>query len=150
MTKKSYADKEALVYEWYDIQMAYWHKYMGDMYNHPDHWEDAFHSPNTDNWWDLFDVADVMKRKYPDEWRHYGYLSSDLDELERRLKNSKDVIKPKVTNYNHAMFRFWMAFKDFLNDVAGTPTRQYTDAERRRAHEAANPTPFETLFERKQ
>lgn len=146
-TKKSYAEKTAVVYDWYQIQMDYWHKYMGDMYNHPDHWEDAFHSPSTEDWWDLFDVADVLKRQHPNEWRHYGYLSADLDELQRRLMFNKSIVVRNKKDHNHPMFRFWMAFKDFLNDVAGTPTHHYTEAERRAAREQANPSPFETLFD---
>ena len=148
MTKKSFTEKEALVFDWYQIHMDYWHKYCGDLHNRKDHWEDAFHSPNTQEWWDLFDVADVMKRKYPDEWRYQSRLSGDLDELQRRLMNDKPVIKRGVQSYNTPIFRFWMAFKDFLNDVAGTPTKQYTDRDKREAYELENPTPFEQLFER--
>ena len=145
---RPYEDKIRTVAEWHCQHMRYWDLYLGDLYNRIDHWDECFHHKSIQDWWDFYDVAEVLCRQYPDQFHRYPGLATNIKTIEERLKFSKPVVKATVKDYNHAPFSAWMKFKDFLNDIAGTPTRQYTDQERKQAQKLLEPqTQFETLFE---
>jgi len=148
MAKRTYAEKFEIMELVLELTMIHWERTLGIYDNDAEAWDDVFHSRTTSDWWDLVDVAKIEIQKYPEYIGKYKYLSSDLDEVERRLMLGKPVVKPKkdAKNYNFPTYRFWMAFKDLMNDRRGTPTYQYTEQERKLAWERANPTPFETMF----
>lgn len=149
MARTSYKEKEQIVNAVLAVTMFHWERTLGIFDDDSEAWDDVFHSRTIEDWWDITEYAKIEVQKYPEYMGKYKYLTSDLEQVEKRLMLGKPVVKPKkdAKNYNFTTFRFWMAFKDLLNDARGTPTKQYTDKERELAYELANPTAFEAHFE---
>jgi hypothetical protein len=121
---RTYAEKYHNLGLWVEITAYHWQRLKGQLHNDPEFWADTFYAFELQDWWDLLDVAPVLKLQYPELYIKYSRLDQDLAQIQRRLMLGKPVIKPMAKNHNLAPFRAWMAFKDLINDVRGTPTVQ--------------------------
>lgn len=144
MTRK-FEDKLANTLDWLEITNYHWNRLKGQLYNDTQAWDDTFHAKQDSDWWDIHDCIKVLMQMYPDEARAYPHLTEDFKEVEKRLLFGKPVIKPQRKSYNFTPFRAWMASKDFLNTINGSPTVDYTIVTP--DPEDDKPTQFQTLFE---
>lgn len=144
MATKNYQQKEKNVNDWVDIINYYWHKLESNLYNDKEFWDNTMHSMDTQDWWDFYEVYDIVRQQYPEEFHRFPKMSTDMNWVYKQLMLGKPVIKPMAKNYNTTGFRSWMVMKDVINNVRGTPTVDYKN----------NPpkpdepeTPFERLFD---
>ena len=143
MAKRSYDEKLTNIIDWVEITNHHWHRLKGEMFNDEQFWEDTLHAMTAEDWWDWCDIAPALKIQYEQEWRRYPKLDVSTQEVLRDLMLSKAVTKKSRKGKNFQAFRLLMNIKDFVNDIMGLPTVEYTAKDR---VPVAEPTPKETLF----
>lgn len=141
---RTYTDKLTNIVTWAEIVDYYWHLYQGDMYNHEDMWDHTLHAMTNDDWWDWVDIEPALKIQYQEHYRRYPKLTEDTKDIARKLQLGKPVTRPNAKQKNFTAFRTLMAIHDLVNDIAGTPTQQYTKKHREPTPET---TPFERMFD---
>ena len=139
MAKRTYEQKLTNISDWVEITNHHWHRLKGEMFNDPEMWDQTLHAMTNDDWWDWVDIAPALKIQYEYEWRRYPKLDTSTEEVKRDLMLGKAVTKKSRKGKNFQAFRLLMNIKDFLNDVNGTPTRQYTDRDRQQVEEVERP-----------
>lgn len=144
MKKRSYQEKFQNIKSWAEIVDYYWHLYEGDMYNHEDMWEHTLHSMINDDWWDWVDCEPAIKIEYEEHFRKYPRLGTDTQDIKRRLMLGKAITKKNGKSKNFTAFRCLMAIHDLMNDIQGTPTKQYVKQEQ---PVTESESPFERMFE---
>jgi hypothetical protein len=97
-----------------------------------------------EDWWDWVEIAPALKIQYETEWRRWYRIDEGTKDIEKRLAFGKPLYRKDQKNANVAIFRAWMNIKDFVNDITGQPTKEYTAKDR---EPIAVPTPKETLFD---
>lgn len=130
MARQTYKDKLTTIITWTEIVNYHWDRLKGEMYNDEEFWDDTIHAMHSDDWWAWVDIAPALKIQYEAEWRRYPKLDISTEEVKRDLMLGKAVTKKSRKGKNFQAFRLLMNIKDFLNDVAGEPTRQFTDKDR--------------------
>jgi hypothetical protein len=143
MAKRTYDQKLQNICDWVEITNHHWHRLKGEMFNDEQFWDDTLHAMHSDDWWDWVDIAPALKIQYEQEWRRYPKLDVSTDEVQRDLMLGKAITKKSRKGKNFQAFRLLMNIKDFINDIAGTPTHQYTDRDRQPEPEL---TGFERMF----
>ena len=129
----------------------HWERILGEYNNDEQFWKTVFHSMNKDDWWSIVEVAKAIQLAYPEEIRRFPKFSYNLEVVEKRLHQAKEVIKPyNRQGYNIPATGLFMSVRDTLNEVNGTPTRRWSDKEKAKILTDRKVTPFETLFERTQ
>ena len=107
-------------------------------------WEDIIHSRTLQDWWDVIDTAEIVTKQYPEYMGPYSRLKIDIEEVKKRLMFGKQVTRTKQhasRHYNTPAWRLLMAYKDFLNDIEGTPTPEAVESK-----PEEDTTQFERLF----
>lgn len=145
MARKTYDEKLRNINLWVEITNHYWHKLRGDMYNDTEFWDHTLHSMSADDWWDWVDIAPALKIQFEDCWRRYPKLEDSTNQVRKTLMLSKPVTRAKGKGLNFEAFRLLMNIKDFINDINGTPTKQYNT--RSTADEQEVIRPVDRLFE---
>jgi hypothetical protein len=141
---KTYQDKLTNINLWVEITNHHWQRLRGEMFNDEEFWDDTLHAMTSDDWWDWVDIAPSLKIQYEQEWRRYPKIDISTDEVKKTLMLSKPVTKKSRKGKNFNAFRLLMNIKDFLNDVNGTPTKQFPKT----PQPAIEPeTSFERLFD---
>jgi hypothetical protein len=143
MAKRTYDDKLKNILDWVEITNYHWHQLKGEMFNDEQFWDDTLHAMINDDWWDWVDIAPALKIQYETEWRRYPKLDVSTQEVHKDLMLGKAVTKKSRKGKNFQAFRLLMNIKDFINDITGQPTHQYTAKDREPVPEL---TPKETLF----
>jgi hypothetical protein len=143
MAKRTYDDKLKNILDWVEITNYHWHQLKGEMFNDEQFWDDTLHAMIADDWWDWVDIAPALKIQYETEWRRYPKLDDSTEAVHKDLMLSKAVTKKSRKGKNFQAFRLLMNIKDFVNDITGSPTTQYTAKDREPVPE---PTPKELLF----
>ena len=143
MAKRTYDDKLKNILDWVEITNYHWHQLKGEMFNDEQFWDDTLHAMINDDWWDWVDIAPALKIQYETEWRRYPKLDISTQEVHKDLMLGKAVTKKSRKGKNFQAFRLLMNIKDFVNDITGQPTHQYTAKDREPQPE---PTPKELLF----
>jgi hypothetical protein len=143
MARPTYQDKFLIVNTWVEIVNHHWHLLKGEMFNDEQFWEDTLHSMSNDDWWAWCDIAPSLKIQYEKEWRRYPKLDESTNAVLKDLMLSKPVTKKSRKGKNFQAFRLLMNIKDFVNDINGTPTVEYTAKDRKPQPEL---TPKERLF----
>lgn len=124
--KRTYDQKLENIIAWIDIVDHYWHKYQGDMRNHEDMWENTLHSMTDQDWWDWVDIEPSLKIQYEQHYNRYSKLSDDTKDIYKKLALGQPINRKNAKGKNFTAFRALMAMHDFINDIRGTPTVQYT------------------------
>jgi hypothetical protein len=143
MAKRTYDDKLKNILDWVEITNYHWHQLKGEMFNDEQFWDDTLHAMINDDWWDWVDIAPALKIQYETEWRRYPKLDVSTEAVHKDLMLGKAVTKKSRKGKNFQAFRLLMNIKDFVNDITGQPTHQYTAKDREPQPE---PTPKELLF----
>lgn len=146
MAKRTYFQKLANVVAYVEITNYHWDRLLGEMYNDKEMWEHLFERSN-DDWWDWVDIEPVLRVQYPDSFRRFPKIDAGTEHIKTCLMKGKPLYKKDIKNANFQTFRAWMNIKDVVNDIMGTPNKEYTNKDRQEAHDKANPTPFERMFE---
>lgn len=145
--KRTYQQKLANINAFVEITNYHWNRLLGWLEDDEEFWEHIFGTMTTDDWWDWVDIEPALKAQYPDEFRRYPKVHLGTEHLKKCLMFGKPIYLKDVKGANFESFRAWMNIKDVMNEINGTPTRIYTEKDRQKAQEQANPTPFERLFE---
>jgi hypothetical protein len=143
MATRTYDEKLKNICDWVEITNHHWHRLKGEMFNDEQFWDDTLHSMTNDDWWDWCDIAPALKIQYAKEWRSLPKLDISTEEVKRDLMLGKAPTKRSRKGKNFQAFRLLMNIKDFINEIAGTPTKEYTAKDR---EPQPQPTPKETLF----
>jgi len=143
MAKQTYQDKLTTINAWVEITNYHWLRLKGEMFNDEEFWDHTIHAMTNDDWWAWCDIAPSLAIQYEQEWRRYPKLHDSTQAVLKDLMLGKPVTKKSRKGKNFQAFRLLMNIKDFLNDINGTPTRQFTDRDRQPEPE---PTPKERLF----
>lgn len=150
MTRK-FETKFQNVCDWCKIVDLHWERLLGEYNNDKDFWNDTFHSMNSDDWWDIIDVAKALQIQEPDELRRFPKFSYNIEVIEKRLHKCDPVIKKwNRQGYNVAATGLFMSVRDVLNELAGKPTKRWTDKDRQKLADDAKAHQFLTLFVREQ
>jgi len=145
MARRTYQQKWDNVLAWNEITTYHWERLKGKFFDDLEAWDQTFHQRTDQDWWDWVDVMKVLELQYPELVQRYPGLLRDTKDIEKRLMNGKPVLKPNQKNYNHPVFASWMKGKDLLNDILGTPTKEFPKDPP--PPEDDNPTPFGRLFD---
>jgi hypothetical protein len=143
MAKVTYDQKLKRINDWVEITNYHWDRLKGELYNDEEFWEHIFGSMTADDWWFWVDIAPAVKIQYETEWRRWYKLDESTEDIKKKLMLGKPLYRKDQKNANIPVFRAWMNIKDFINDINGTPTKQYTVEDRKPQQE---PTPKERLF----
>ena len=143
MATRTYDQKLKNILDWVEITNHHWHQLKGEMFNDEQFWDDTLHAMTNDDWWDWCDIAPALKIQYEQEWRRYSKLDESTKEVQKDLMLGKPVTKKSRKGKNFQAFRLLMNIKDFVNDITGSPTKEYTAKDREPQPE---PTPKELLF----
>jgi len=144
MAQRNYKDKEHNVHAWVDIINHYWHKLQANLYNDKEFWDNTMHSMESPDWWDMYEVYEILRQQYPEEFYRFPKMNTDMAWVYKQLMLGKAIIKPMAQHYNTTGFRAWMVLKDVINNIKGTPTVDYKN----NPPKAEEPeTQFEKLFE---
>ena len=143
MAKRTYDQKLQNIIDYVEITNYHWDRLKGELYNDEEFWEHIFGSMTNQDWWDWVEVAPALKIQYEAEWRRWYKIDEGTKDIEKRLAFGKPLYRKDQKNANKAVFRAWMNIKDFINDITGKPTKEYTDKDRLPQPE---PTPKELLF----
>lgn len=141
---RTYEEKLANIEAWAAIVDHYWHLYKGDMFNHEDMWDHTLHAMTADDWWDWCDIEPAVKIQWEQHYRRYPKLADDTKDIYRRLQLGKPITRPNAKQKNFTAFRALMSIHDLINDIRGTPTKQYTVKDREPEPELS---PFERMFD---
>lgn len=137
-----------IVYLWMDMVDLHWERVLGEYNNDTDFWNGVFHSMNSDDWWSIVEVSKAIQLAYPDELRRFPKFSYNLEVVEKRLHQAQPVIKPfNRQGYNIAATGLFMAVRDTLNEINGSPTKRWNDKEKAKILAERKTTPFNNLFE---
>ena len=146
MTKRTYQDKLANINNWVTIVNHFWELHQGELYNDSNFWDYSLHSMEAQDWWDWLEIEPALKAQYPDAFNRYPKIWDAHNDIERKLMLGKPMVKQGVKNYNFAAFRALMNIKDVVNEINGTPTKNYNKTSAKK-NSPAPTTPFERLFE---
>lgn len=157
---RKYDEKFQTVNDWVECINEYWIIYEGTLNNHKPFWDDVLHSMSDQDWSDVNDVADVLSRQYPEDFRKFGKFYDNLNELNRRCQLGKKVIKQyDRQHYNRPPFQVIMSVKDKINEINGRcisnstkpkeppPIEPQTAYAKRQARREANAAIQERLFD---
>lgn len=142
--KRNYQEKFDNITAWVEITNYHWHRLQGEMFNDEEFWDHTLHAMTEQDWWDWCDIAPALKIQYEEHWRRYPKLDVSTDDVYKNLMRGKPVTKKSRKGKNFDAFRLLMNIKDFVNDINGTPTRQYP--KRVETKDAEPETGFERLF----
>lgn len=143
--KKSYDEKLQNINDWVEIVNYHWMRLEGVLNNDEEFWNDTLHSMTSNDWWDWLDIAPSLEIQYEHIWSKYNrnnQFKNDMTVIKNRVYNSKPAVKKFNKNYNFSAFRLLMNIKDFLNEVNGNPTVDFSKIEK-----SEEQTQFEKLFE---
>lgn len=146
MAKRLYEHKLSNINAWVEITNHHWHRLRGEMFNDEEFWDHTLHAMTNDDWWDWVDIAPSLKIQYEQDWRRYPKLDTSTEDIKKTLMLGKTVTKKNRKGKNFDAFRLLMNIKDFVNDINGTPTKQYPKKSDTDTKEP-QPTPFESLFD---
>lgn len=144
MAKRNYQDKLNNINTWVEIVNYHWHRLESNLFNDEEFWNDTLHAMQDQDWWDWVEIAPALKIQHSDVWRKYPKLAEGTKEVERLLMLGKPVTKKDRKGKNFEAFRLLMNIKDFINDVNGTPTKQFVKEPEPKQEQ---PTAFERLFD---
>lgn len=140
----NYQRKFANIEAWAEIVDYHWHRLRGEMFNDAEFWDHTLHAMTDLDWWDWVDVEPAIAIQYEEHYRRYPKLKEDTQEIRQKLMLGKPITRKNGKMKNLTAFRTLMAIHDLVNDMQGTPTRQYPKhTEQRKEHT----TPFEALFD---
>lgn len=139
-----------VVYGWRDICELHWERMLGEFWGDEQFWDQLFHQMEAQDWEAVVSVAKAMQISHTNEIRPFPNFSYNIEVVEKRLHKCDPVIKKyNRQGYNKAAVSLFMAVRDVLNEINGTPTKRWTDKEREKALLDRKVTTFEQLFERK-
>lgn len=148
MVTRTFDQKLKNVMDWKTVADLHWERVLGEFNNDELFWGDLFHSMEAQDWWDVIAVAKALQIQEPDELRRFPRFESNIDTVEKRLHNVQPVIKQwNRQGYNVAATGLFMQVRDALNELAGTPTRHWTDKEKARIRANKEANNFLTLFQ---
>jgi hypothetical protein len=143
MAKRTYDEKLQNILDWVEITNYHWDRLKGELHDDEEFWQHIFGTMTEQDWWDWVEIAPALKIQYEQEWRRWYKIDEGTQDIEKRLAFGKPLYRKDQKNGNKAVFRAWMNIKDFLNDITGQPTKEYTLKDREPTPE---PTPKELLF----
>jgi hypothetical protein len=159
MIKKPYEQQLKNINDWVEIVNYYWIQLDGVLHANTEFWNNTLHAMSPEDWWDWIEIAPALKAQHRDEWQRHN-LVHDTKAIEKKLMMGKPVVKKMRPESNRDAFRTLMKIKDFINDINGTPTVQFSKATPKRGTTAAKEltkqkqteilnsvTSFEKLFE---
>lgn len=126
MAKRTYQEKLANINAWVEITNYHWHRLQGELHNDEEFWEHTFGSMSDQDWWDWCDIEPSLRIQYEQEYRRWHKLDQGTQDIKKRLMLGKPLYRKDQKNANRDVFRAWMNVKDFVNDINGTPTVDYT------------------------
>lgn len=146
--KKTYDEKLTNINTWVEIVNYHWERLKGDLYNDKDFWNDTLHSMTNEDWWDWCDISPALKAQHPDVFAKYPYTEISTEEVLKQLHKCKPIVKKNIAGKNFAAFRTLMNIKDVMNEIAGTPTKQYPKVSPKPSQPPKKPgSTFSDLFE---
>lgn len=123
---RRYEQKLENVQNWVEIFNYHWDRLKGEYHNDEEFWNDTYHSMRDLDWDDFCQVGDVLTRQYPEDFRRYPNFAENLNEVNKRVMLGKPIIKRfNRQNYNKAPFNVVLTVKDVINELNGTPTKQW-------------------------
>ena len=125
MIKRTYTEKIQTLNDWVAITNYHWERLNGQFYNDAEAWDQTLHAMREQDWWDWVEVEPALRAQYPDSFQRYPYISQGTEHINKALMFGKALIKKDVTGANFNTFRAWMNIKDVINDINGTPTKEY-------------------------
>ena len=140
----NYDEKFRNCQAWSEIVDYHWHRLRGQLFNDTEFWDHTLHAMTDHDWWSWCDIEPAIAIQYEEHYGRYSKLREDTADLRRRLMLGKPITRKNGKMKNLTAFRTLMALHDLVNDINGTPTKQYpkhTDAKQE------DSTPFETLFD---
>jgi len=143
MAKRTYDQKLQNILDYVEITNYHWDRLKGELHDDEEFWQHIFGTMTEQDWWDWVEIQPALKIQYEQEYRRWYKLDEGTADIHKRLAFGKPLYRKDQKNGNKAVFRAWMNIKDFINDITGQPTVQYTAKDREPVPE---PTPKETLF----
>lgn len=145
--KRTYQEKLANIKAFVEITNYHWDRLLGWLEDDKEFWSHIFETMTEQDWWDWVEIEPALRAQYPDEFRRFPRVKQGTEHINKCLMMGKKLYHKDVKGANYQIYLAWMNIKDVMNEINGTPTKQYTDKDRQQAQEIANPTQFERLFE---
>jgi hypothetical protein len=144
---RPFETKLSNVGDWMAIIQHHWPRLLGEFNNDAEFWNDVFHSMEAQDWWDVIDVAKALQIQHPETVDRFRYFGIHIDTIEKRLHRCQPVIKQwNRTGYNGAATSLLMSTRDAINEILGTPTKQWTDKEKEQIKNEQEVVQFFELF----
>ena len=125
---RTFETKLKNVADWMAIVDYHWERLLGEYNNDTQFWDDVFHSMEAEDWWDVLAVAKAIQIQHPEEVDRFPYYGLNIEQVEKRLHRCEPVIKQwNRTGYNRASTSLFMATRDALNEIAGKPTKRWSE-----------------------
>jgi hypothetical protein len=103
---------------WYQVCEFHWPRLKGDFHNDKQFWDDLFHNMDINDWISQVRLAQAFQATYPKMVKRFPNYHDQLDEVTRRIREDKAVIKPfNKTGWNKAAVGLFMAVRDILNEL---------------------------------
>jgi hypothetical protein len=145
---RSFETKLKNVADWLKIVDYHWDRLLGEYNNDTQFWDDVFHSMEAEDWWDVVDVAKALQIQHPEELDRFPRFGLHLEQVERRLHRCDPVIKQwNRQGYNIAATALLMSVRDALNEIAGKPTKRWSEKDKAKIRSDQEANQFLTLFQ---
>lgn len=147
MATRTFEQKTDNVYLWKEICELHWERLLGEFWGDEQFWSDLFHSMEHQDWEDVLAVGKAIQVAHPEELRSFPKFSMNMEILEKRLNKLDPAIKPyNRQGYNTPAVSVFMAIRDILNEINGTPTRRWTDKDKARIQANKETNKFSDFF----
>jgi hypothetical protein len=113
---------------WRDVIDYHWHRLQGVMNNDQEFWDDTLHAMTDSDWWAWCDIEPALAIEHEELYRKRPKLKEDTEWIRHQLMLGKPVTRPMGKGKNFTAFRTLMNIHDLVNDILGTPTKQYPKA----------------------
>ena len=116
------------MFDWVKTINKHWDRLAGILENDKHFWNEVFHEHPKSHWADLVEVCEILQQEaeIAEYFEQFDNFNRNLDIIKKRLDTRLPVVKqwPKE-GYNIPIFKAAMDFKDIINNILGTPTKEY-------------------------
>jgi hypothetical protein len=145
--KRTYQEKLANINNFVEITNYHWDRLLGILRDDEEFWEHTFGTMTNQDWWDWVEIEPALRAQYPDEFRRFPSVKQGTEHINKCLMMGKQIYRKDVKGANFNSYLAWMNIKDVMNEINGTPTKVYTDKDRKKGPEDDDPTQFQKLFD---
>ena len=126
MAKKTFESKFNDIMEYHATIARHWADNEGIFHGKSKVWTDIYHSRTPEFWREFVEIGHKIIDQFEAAATKYPGFYNGLDTIEARLDADKKVIIKYATDgSNTPVFKCVMEFHDLVNEINGTPTKQY-------------------------